>query len=111
MQVPSASFAVSEVIAKRKKPCTDEKYVKQAALVLVKTACFDLPVKDEIIRRITDVSLSGPTVAYRTADIAKYIVQQLLYKKKKSRNTTCFLLLLMNQQKSVTLLSYVHVYS
>ena len=76
----AASFAVSEVIAKHKKPFADGEYIKQAALALVENACSDLPAKDEIIRRITDVPLSGFTVARRTTDIAHDIFRQLVSK-------------------------------
>ena len=78
VRATAASFAVSEVIAKYKKHFSDGEFVKQAALALVENACSDLPAKNNIIRRIKDVPLSGPTVARRADDIAEDIFQQLL---------------------------------
>jgi phosphopantetheinyl transferase (holo-ACP synthase) len=66
-----ASFAISQITAKKSKPFTDGEYVKEC---IMKAADMLCPEKQHLFKTI---SLSANTVANRVNDLAGYIQYQL----------------------------------
>ncbi|GBN13212.1 hypothetical protein AVEN_274118-1 [Araneus ventricosus] len=68
-----ASFAVSLEIAKRGKPFTDGKYVKDCFIRASEELFRDFKNKAEIMKKIKDLPLSAKTVQDRTAKMSSNV--------------------------------------
>lgn len=74
--IVAASFAVSNVIAKRGKPFCDGEYIKDLMLETAPFLFEDFSNKDKIMQRIKDLPITRNTVKDRILKIAENITNQ-----------------------------------
>ena len=79
--VTAASYAISNIIAKRMKPFTDGEYIKECLTVFMDNCC---PDKKDLAQQL---SLSDTTVMRRVESISNDINEQLL---ERARDFTSF---------------------
>uniref|UniRef100_A0A8C8SXX4 Uncharacterized protein n=1 Tax=Pelusios castaneus TaxID=367368 RepID=A0A8C8SXX4_9SAUR len=72
-----ASFRISHLLAKHKKPFTDGEIIKEAMMVAADTLFKDFDNKDEIMIAIKGMPLGASTVARRVAMLCEDMSQQV----------------------------------
>lgn len=73
-----ASFRVSHLLAKHKKPFTDGELIKQAMDIIADTVCNDFKKKDDIKTAFSSVPLGPATVTRRVESLSEDVDRQVL---------------------------------